>query len=99
MLRCAEEETLRVRREHFPQIFMRYQEVGVAKTPKFPIACNINRVETTKITSPPNPNRLYSTLLLPLALRHCQLRPRRRGIMGDKPDKVTEILACEGEPG
>ena len=41
---------------------MRSQEVGVTKTPKCPIACNINRVETT--TPPPAPPiPIYSILL------------------------------------
>ena len=71
---------------------MRFQEVGVAKAPKFPIECNINRVETIKISSPPNPNRLYYTLLLPLASRYCQLCPIRQGRMGDKTEIFTATL-------
>ena len=54
---------------------------------------------TTKIPTPPNTNRFYSTLLSPLDLRHFQLHPRRRGIMGDNPYNFTARSACEGESG
>ena len=75
---------------------MSSQEVGVSKTPKFPIACNINKVVTTKVLRPIKSNRLYYTLLSPLALWHYQYRPLQRGIVGEKPEKVTAILVCEG---
>ena len=97
MLLCAEKEKLRVRKEFFLQHFMRSQEVGVPKMPKFSIVCNINRVETTKISILTKPNRFYSTVLSPFALRHCQLRPHRRGRMGKKPEKFTASLACKGK--
>ena len=76
---------------------MRSLEVDVSKTTKFIIQCNINRGERTKLSSPPNTNRFYYTLLLPLLSQYFQLRPRRRGRMGDKPDKVASSLSCEGK--
>ena len=76
IIRSTEESKLRVRKEPFFQNFMRFQEVGAAKTPKSSFGCNINSVETTNISSPPKPNISYSTLLSPLASRYCQLLPR-----------------------
>ena len=78
---------------------MRCPEVGVSKTPKFPIACNIDRVETKNIPSPPKPNIFYFTLLLPLALRYFQHHPYQQERMGDKPEKFTACLTCKGESG
>ena len=78
---------------------MRSQEVSVEKNPKFPIACNINRVETTKIPSLSKLNRFYSTLLLPLASWHFRLSPRRQGRIGEKTKKVTAILAFKDKSG
>ena len=58
------------------------------------ITCDDERVKK-KNPSPTKPSNLFSTLLLPLASRQCQLCPRHRG--SHFSERVAESVACEGE--
>ena len=50
-----------------------------------------------KMPRPTKPSSLISTFLSPLALRQCQLSPRRQGRVGCAPERVTPSVTHGGE--
>ena len=54
-------------------------------------------MEMTKTPIPTKPSNLFSTSLLPLDSRQCQILPLRRGSAGQAPGRVTASVDYKGE--
>ena len=70
---------------------------GVTKPPENQITCDDETADVTKIPNPTNTYNLFYTLLSHLISWQRQLHPRCQWRVGHTPDRVTEIVAREGE--
>ena len=75
---------------------IRPHEGGVTKPFENQVTCD-DKIVNKKIPIPTNPTNLFYTLLSPLALPQCQMCPCLRWRVGQPPERVTEIVAYNGE--
>ena len=97
MLCCAQEAKLGDKMESSSRKLIRSHKVGFNKPFKNQIKCDDERADMKKTNRPTKPYNLFSTLLSPLELQQCQLRPHHQRKVGHAPDRVTARVAHQGE--
>ena len=79
---CVKEAELGDKREPSSRKLIRSHEGGFNKQFEIKITCYYERVETTEMSRTTKPSNLIYTFLSTLALRQCQMRQSRQGVVG-----------------